>query len=278
MMRSGNIKPKDTINVIFFYIVLIIVLLIVCFPIIWMVLGSLKTRLEILDASKFLFFTPTLENFKEVFVKYDFIKPMLNSLIIAAISTFFALILGVPASYAIARYKLTKLSVVILFARIIPGMIFLVPWFIIFTWLGITDTYVSMVLTHMLVSLPFAVWIMVPIFETLPRELEEAALIDGSSQAGAFLKILLPLTSAGIITTVILSFVFSWNNFMFALILTGPKTQTLPIAIFSFVSYAEINWPGLMAAAVVITAPVIIISLFLQKYIISGLTAGAVKG
>lgn len=277
-MNDAGVKPKSAAKTAIFYVLLCAVLLVVCFPILWMLLGSFKIRTEILDTSKFLIFSPTLKNYQDVFLRHDFSGPMLNSFIIAAVSTFFSLILGVPASYAIARYKMTKLSVVILFARIIPGMIFLVPWFIIFTRLGITDTYLSMVLTHMLVSLPFSVWIMEPIFESLPRDLEEAALIDGSSQAGAFLKILLPLTSAGLITTVILSFVFSWNNFMFALILAGPNTKTLPIAIFSFVSYAEINWPGLMAAAVVITAPVIIISLFLQKYIISGLTAGAVKG
>lgn len=277
-MNDLGVKSRNAGKTAIFYILLAAVLLVVCFPILWMALGSFKVRTEILDTGKFLIFTPTFKNYQDVFVRHDFSNPMLNSLIIAGVSTFFSLILGVPASYAISRYKMTKLSVVILFARIIPGMIFLVPWFIIFTRLGITDTYLSMVLTHMLVSLPFSVWIMEPIFESLPRDLEEAALIDGSSQAGAFVKILLPLTSAGLITTVILSFVFSWNNFMFALILAGPHTKTLPIAIFSFVSYAEINWPGLMAAAVVITAPVILISLFLQKYIISGLTAGAVKG
>lgn len=276
-MIAYQTRPRFSAGLAIFYIILILILLVVSFPILWMILGSLKTRLEILSVENLLFFTPTLGNFKDVFIKYDFLFPMFNSFFIAVISTVLALVLGVPASYAIARYKMNKLSIAILLARIIPGMIFLVPWFIIFTKLGIVDTYVSLILTHMLVSLPFGVWILVPIFEMLPIQLEEAACIDGSSRAGAFLRILLPLSSTGIITSAILSFVFSWNNFMFALILTGPKTKTLPIAIFSFVSYAEINWLGLMAAAVVITTPIIIISLVLQRYIISGLTAGAVK-
>jgi len=271
-------KLRLSFGTVSFYIALIIILLIVSFPILWMLLGSFKNRLEILSAENLFIFTPTLKNYNDVFVKYDFLKPMFNSLYISVVSTFFSLVLGVPASYAIARYRMSKLSIAVLVARIIPGMIFLVPWFIIFTRLGIVDTYLSLILTHMLVSLPFAVWIMEPIFEMIPRELEESASIDGSSHVGAFFRIMLPLSSIGIITSSILSFVFSWNNFMFALVLTGQNTKTLPIAIFSFVSYAEINWSGLMAAAVVITAPVIVISLLLQKYIISGLTAGAVKG
>jgi multiple sugar transport system permease protein len=130
----------------------------------------------------------------------------------------------------------------------------------------------------MLVALPFVIWIMIPYFESLPRELEEAAWVDGSSRVGTFFRIILPLSGPGIITSSILSFIFSWNNFMFSLILSGTNTKTLPVAVFSFVSYSQINWGGLMAAAVVITAPILIISLFLQRYIIKGLTAGAVKG
>ena len=271
-------RPRLSFGTVLFYVILIVILLIVSFPILWMILGSLKTRTEILSSENFLFFTVTSKNFEDVFIKYDFLFPMFNSFFIAVVSTGLSLVFGVPASYAIARFRMTKLSICILFARIIPGMIFLVPWFIIFTKLGMVDTYLSLILTHMLISLPFVVWILVPIFEMLPRDLEEAACIDGCTMAGSFVRIMLPLSSTGIITSAILSFVFSWNNFMFALILTGPNTKTLPIAIFSFVSYAEINWPGLMAAAVVITAPIITISLILQKYIISGLTAGAVKG
>ena len=139
------------------------------------------------------------------------------------------------------------------------------------------DTYTSMILAHMLVGLPFIVWVMTPFFEGLPVELEQAAMIDGASQAGAFFRVLLPLTGPGVITSSILAFVFSWNNFMFGVVLTGAKTKTLPVAVFNFMAYSEINWGGLMAAAVVIPAPVIVIALVAQKYIIQGLTTGAVK-
>ena len=129
----------------------------------------------------------------------------------------------------------------------------------------------------MLVGLPFIIWVMTPFFESLPVELEEAAMIDGATRQGAFFRVLLPLTGPGVITSSILSFIFSWNNFMFGVVLTGAKTKTLPVAVFNFMAYSEINWGGLMAAAVTITLPVIIIALVAQRYIIQGLTAGAVK-
>ena len=130
----------------------------------------------------------------------------------------------------------------------------------------------------MLVALPFIVWIMIPNFEAIPRDLEEAAWIDGCTQHQAFFRISLRLSTPGMITACLLAFIFSWNNFMFSLILAGRDTTTLPVAIFNFVSYAYVDWGGLMAAAVMITLPIVILSLCLQKHIISGLTAGAVKG
>ena len=150
--------------------------------------------------------------------------------------------------------------------------------FIIFTFMGIVDTYLALILAHMLVALPFIVWVMVPYFESLPRELEESASIDGSSIFNSFMKIILPLSGPGLATSSILSFVFSWNNFMFAIILSGRTTRTLPVAIYGFISYTDIDWGGIMAGSVVITIPIILISLILQRYIISGLMAGAVKG
>jgi multiple sugar transport system permease protein len=122
------------------------------------------------------------------------------------------------------------------------------------------------------------VYIMMSFFDSLPLELEEQAQVDGLTPIGAFLRISLPLAVPGIATAAILSFIFSWNNFMFALVLSGAETKTLPVAIFDFVAYASIDWGGLMAAAVVITVPIMVIALFTQKYIVSGLTAGATKG
>ena len=248
------------------------------FPFIWMILASLKTQQQILSNENILIFKPTFKNYADVFEQYQFIKFIVNSLIIAVVSTIMALILGLPAAYSIARYQQGKLGIIILVARIVPGITFLIPWFILFSKLHLVDSYTSMILSHMLVGLPFIVWIMVSYFENIPLELEESARVDGCTIQQAFWKIVLPVSGPGIITSAIFSFVFSWNNFMFSLVLSGDKTKTLPIAVFSFLSYSEINWGGLMAAAVVITLPVLILALLAQKYIISGLTAGAIKG
>ena len=272
MMRTKSVKK------VIFYILLAMLLIFVLFPFFWMVLASFKSQIDILDIDKLFKFTPTAKNYIEVFSMYDFISPINNSLIIALFSTIAGLVFGLPAAYSVARFKLSTLSLVILVTRIIPGLTFLVPWFLIFSRISLVDTYTSMVLTHLLVGLPLIVWIMIPYFESIPRDIEQSGLVDGCNNYQVFFRLVLPLCGPGVITCSLLSFIYSWNNFMFALILAGYRTKTLPIAIFNFIQYAQINWGGLMAAAVVITLPIILISLFLQRYIVQGLTAGAVKG
>jgi multiple sugar transport system permease protein len=254
------------------------VLLLFAFPFFWMLLASFKTQGQIMNRDQLFLFVPTLNNYSAVFQEHDFLKYIVNSFIIAFGSTFFALLLGLPAAYSIARHKLHKLGLVILIARIIPGITFLIPWFIIFSQLGLVDTYTSLILSHMLVGLPFIIWIMISFFEALPTEIEESGLIDGCTHHQVFMRIILPISGPGVITSSLLSFIFSWNNFMFSIILAGDKTKPLPVAVFNFMSYSEINWGGLMAAACVITLPVLIISLLAQRYVVNGLAAGAVKG
>lgn len=256
----------------------IVVIAAFLFPFFWMILASFKTQAQIMSNEHFLFFKPTLKNFYSVFEEHNFLRYIWNSFVVAFFSTLFGLILGLPAAYAIAKFKQHGLGLIILIARIIPGISFMIPWFIIFSNLGLINTYTALILSHMLVGLPFIIWVMISFYETLPMELEEAARVDGCTIQGAFVRIMMPLSTPGIITASILSFIFSWNNFMFSLVLAGDRTKTLPIAVFNFMSYSEINWGGLMAAAVVITLPILIISLALQKYIISGMTVGAVKG
>ncbi|MEG0178553.1 MAG: carbohydrate ABC transporter permease [Oscillospiraceae bacterium] len=276
-MRQG--KLVRFIKSIGKHIAIYFCLAVTFFPFLWMILASLQSQNDIMNSAKGLFnFVPSMKNYLTVFQQYSFVTPILNSAFVAIAATICALMLGLPAAYAIARFRMNKMGMIVLVVRMIPGITFLVPWFTIFTKIGLIDTYTSLVLSHMLVALPFIVWIMVPFFESLPRELEEAAWVDGSSQVGAFFFIVLKLSMPGILTASLLSIIFSWNNFMFSLVLSGSKTITLPIAIFSFVSYASVDWGGLMAAAVVITLPIIALSICLQKYIVGGLTAGAVKG
>jgi multiple sugar transport system permease protein len=247
-------------------------------PLIWMLLASVKTNLEIIDPSKTFSVTPTLKNFETVFGAQAFGPIIGNSIIVGVGSTLVALLIGVPAAYGIARYRVKSTTAFLLMARIIPGVSLLIPWYFLFSQLQLVGTYTVLILTHIFVTMPLVVAIMSSFFEGIPEELEEAAQIDGSSKIGAFIRVVLPLSVPGIATATILSFIFSWNNFLFALVLSNQYSRTLPVAIVNFTSYAAVDWGGLMAAAVVITVPVMIIALLAQRYVVSGLTAGATKG
>ncbi len=261
-----------------YYFTIIACMFFFLLPLLWMLLNALKTPLQIVQLPPKLIFEPTLDNFRNVFNQQNFLRYIWNSLVIAAGSTVLGLVLGLPAAFSIARYKQKKLAVFILISRMVPGITFLLPLFIMFRTFSMVDTYTSLILAHLLVGLPFIVWVMVPFFESIPNDLMEAARVDGCSIFATFIKIILPISLPGVVTGGILSFIFSWNNFMFSVVLASNRTKTVPVAIFNFISYAQIDWGGLMAAAVVITLPVLVITIVTQKYVIRGLTAGAVKG
>ncbi len=269
---------KNLIFNIFFYLIVTGVALVVLFPFLWMLTSSFKTQVDIIAWPPKFIVTPTLHNYLKVFGEQDFLKYFLNSTIVGVVAVGLSLLIGLPAAYSIARFKQQKFSIFILLARLMPGISFLMPWYIIFSRLNLMDSYIALILSHMLIALPVIVWVMSAYFSTIPREMEESVMVDGGTRQRAFLSIILPLSSPGIITATTLSFIFSWNNFMFSQVLSMEKTKTLPIAVYNFVSYAEVDWGGVMAAAVAIMAPAIILTMFFQKYVVKGLTMGAVKG
>ncbi len=264
-------------NLLWYGLVLMVIIPFL-FPFVWILLASFKTQAQIVTSPPLWIFTPTLDNYRSVFVEQQFSRFLFNSSVIAVGSTVLSLIIGLPAAYTISRYKQRNLGVFILLARLMPGISYLIPWFILFAKLRMVDTFTALIASHMLVGLPLIVWIMINYFDGLPRELEEAAQVDGCTLQKAFFRVVLPLSGPGILTASTLSFLFSWNNFMFSLVLSADRTKTLPIAIYNFVSYAEVSWGSVMAAAVVIIAPAIILTMFFQRYVIKGLTMGAVKG
>ena len=270
-------KKKIILNIIF-YLIVVGIALVVLFPFLWMLSSSFKTQVDIISWPPKFIFTPTLQNYLKVFGEQNFLKYFFNSTIVGAVSVGLSLVLGLPAAYSIARYAQKKLAVFILLARLMPGISFLMPWYIIFSRLNLMDSYIALILSHMLIALPIVVWIMSTYFSTIPREMEESAMVDGATRQYAFFAIILPLSGPGIITATTLSFIFSWNNFMFSQVLSMEKTKTLPIAVYNFVSYAEVDWGGVMAAAVAIMTPAIILTMIFQKYVVKGLTMGAVKG
>ncbi len=221
---------------------------------------------------------PTLANFVDVFEKNDFLTYTINSVIVSFSATGLALLLGVPAGYGIAKAKAGKAAVLILIARVTPGLSYLIPLFLLFQWFGLIGTLAPLVITHLVITVPIVVWIMIGFFEGLPGELEEAALVDGATIWQAFRYVAMPLARPGITVAMILAFIFSWNNFIFGVVLAGRSTRTLPVAVYNVLTFEQISWGPLAAAALVVTAPVLLLTLLMQKEIVAGLTAGGVKG
>jgi len=270
-------KTKAVYKLLFLILVLVIVIPML-FPFAWMLMSSFKTQVDIISWPPRIIFTPTMQNFDRVFTEQNFLLFLQNSSIVGVTTILVSLLIGLPAAYSIARFKQRRLLMLILVARLMPGISFLMPWFIIFSRLRLMDSHIALILSHILIVMPVVVWIMSAYIETIPAEMEESAMVDGATRQRAFASIILPLCTPGIITATTLSFIFSWNNFMFAQVLSRQRTRTLPIAIFNFIGYAEVDWGGVMAAAVSIVAPAIIITMIFQKYMIKGLTAGAIKG
>ena len=261
-----------------FYLLLAFVLVPFMFVFFYMITTSLKSPLDINAPSFQWFFTPTLDNYREVIFGTDFLTFTINSLIVAGGSTLVSLAIGLPAAFAIARFKMPRLGALILSSRVTPGITFLIPWFMIFSHLGWIDTFPALILSHLLVNLPLITWLMISFFEDMSGELLDAASVDGASMLRTFLSIVLPVTKGGIASAAILGFIFSWNNFMFSVVLAGRDTRTVPVAVFEFMSYGSINWGAICAAATVMTLPVVVLALLVQRHIVEGLAGGSIKG
>ena len=276
--ESGGKRRTGVSRRIFFYGGLILVLAVFVFPFFWMAFNSFKTHEKILEYPPAFVFTPTLDNFKNVLVQSHVVQYTWNSVLIAFGSLGVGMVLGLPAAYGIARYGHRTLALSILVCRMIPGISFLVPWFIVFRALGLLDTYTGLVIAHLVITVPLITWIMIGFFEEVPVELEEAARIDGCSRAGVFLRIALPLVRPSLVSAAILALIFTWNSFLFPLILAGVKTKTLPVLVYSFMTFDYLDLGGVYAASTLVTLPVIVMVLLVQRQFIRGLTLGGVKG
>ena len=245
----------------------------------WMLSLSLKNEVDnTAFPPVFIPSPPTLDNFRAVFERNDFLLQAWNSVVVSFGAPGIALLVGIPAGYGIATMRPTRAAVLILIARITPGLSYLIPLFLLFQWIGLTGTIWPILITHLVLTVPIAVWVMIGFFEGLPGELEEAALVDGATIWQAFRHVALPLARPGITVATILAFIFSWNNFIFAMVLAGRETRTLPVAVNNMLTFEQISWGPLSAAALLVTAPVLVLTLVAQKQIVAGLTQGGVKG
>ncbi|MEV0732551.1 carbohydrate ABC transporter permease [Polymorphospora sp. NPDC051019] len=244
----------------------------------WMLTSSFKQQVDIYTIPpKWFDFTPTLDNYREALTRTPFGRYMTNSLVVAACSSLLGLAIGVPAAYSIARYRQTKLSLSLLTARLLPGVAYLVPFFVAFTALRMVGTYPALILSHVIITFPLTVFIMVNFFAALPEEVYDAAQVDGCGKLETFWRIAVPLTRPGMLTAGILAFIFSWNDFKMALILSDGDSRTLPVAVFNFVHEASLDWGPMMAYASIIMLPVFVLTLAAQRHIVTGMTMGSVK-
>ncbi|MDB5514577.1 MAG: transporter permease [Tardiphaga sp.] len=262
------------------HVAIAVTLLVLLSPFLWLLQMSFKSNDLIMQFPPPLIFKPTLENYTSLW-HGPFALSFVNSLLSASFSTGLALLFGIPAAYALSRWAGSgkqALGFAILVTRMAPPIAFTIPFFLFYRYIGLLDTVTGLVLVYTSFNLPLVIWMMQPFFETVPPSLEEAALVDGAKISRVFVEIVLPMVAPGIAATAILCFLYAWNDFFFALILTRTNARTAPVAVVNFMNYEGWEWGKIAAGGSLVMAPVLVFSLAVRRYLVSGLTAGAVKG
>jgi multiple sugar transport system permease protein len=252
------------------------------FPVVWSILNSLKTERDALAYPPKLVFTPTLDAYREVLFGPSSILPNLwSSFVISIETTVITMLMAVPAAYALARLRVPGkrfAGFYMLATQMLPPVGIIIPYFLILRNIGWMDTYQGIILIYLSFSLPFAVWLLVSYFEDIPFEMEEAAYLDGASRLRTLWRIIIPQVRGGVAVTVVFVFLNAWNEFLFAVVLSGNTVRPVTIAMFNFVSVEQTLWAKLAAVSVLAMLPVIVLGIAAQKHIVKGLTVGAVKG
>ena len=259
---------------------LLAVILFTLFPFYWMVSSSLKDQADLLASPPLWIFNPTLDHYRAVLSDARVLSSIGDSLIVATITTAIAVLLGAPAAYALSRFEFKGKSALwfwFISNRMISPIVLALPVYLLANQLRLLDTYAVLILIYLTFNLPIVVWICTDQFRSIPSELEQAARLDGANQFTIFRRIYLPLGLPGIAVSAIFSFIFSWNELMYALVLTRRNVQTAPVIATSFMSGYELPWGKIMATGTLIVLPVTIFALFVSRHMIRGLTMGATK-
>jgi multiple sugar transport system permease protein len=280
-MESGRRRPFGAS--VRLYILLGIYLLVVTFPFYYMALTSLRTPKDVYNREQML--TPanlTLDNYRLVFGSSRMMAWLQNSVIVAITSTSISVVIGVLAAYGLARLKFLgsqTLARSVLFMYLLPGSLLFIPLFLVISNLGLLNTLWALLVSYQTFNVPFCTWMLLGYFRTMPVELEDAAMIDGCNRMGVLLRIVLPLAGPGIVTAFIFGFTNSWNEFLFAAVMAQrTELRTIPVGLYSFQVGDVLLWGQLMAAALIATLPVVVLFMFVQRYVVQGLTMGSVKG
>lgn len=276
-------KFKNIINQILFYIFLVVFLVFIIFPFIWQFITSFKTPQELFSIPpKWIPSKIYTGYYINVFIKRPFLTYLKNSFIVASVTTIFSLFVSSFAAYALARLKFKGKGIIlslVLSVSMFPGIAIVSPLFLFLKNINLLNSYFGLILTYTTFAIPLSLWILTSFFKEIPYELEESAKVDGATPMQAFLRIIMPLATPGMFTAAILTFIAAWNEFLFALVFnTQDLMRTVPVGIAMFPGEHDLPWGDIAAASVVVTVPLIIMVLIFQKRIISGLTAGAVKG
>jgi len=258
---------------------MVFLIIIVMFPFVWMIQLSLRPADDALGYA--LLFTPTFEHYINLWSgDSGFSDSFMNSVISSVFSTVFSLLLGVPAAYSLSRWNFTRKKHVrmwVLATRMAPPIAFTIPFFLAYRYLGLVDTLLGLSLIYVTFNLALVIWLMTNFFDAVPTDIEDAAYIDGATVWQAFFRVTLPLSGPGLAATTVLCFLFSWNDFFFALILTKTEAMTAPVAIVNFMQYFGWEWGKITAGGVMVMLPVVLLSIFVRKYLISGILGGSLK-
>jgi len=260
-------------------IILIFASLAILLPILWVIRTSLANRLIAYKIPPVWFFTPTFDNYLTIFDKYPFQNYALNSLLISGAASIVALLIGSLAAYSIVRFRTgdPALRLSMLATQMLPPIALVIPIFLIMRFLQLWDSLAGLILAYLSFNLPYTVWILISFFQSIPIEIEEAAMIDGCSRVQALVRVIFPVALPGLLSAGVFNFILNWNEFLFALILTGRNTRTLPVAISSLWTQQGVNIGAVSAATVITILPVIILTYVIQKSLVRNLTFGSVK-
>lgn len=274
-MRKSRVRKNIAL-----YVILIIFLVITLLPYFWLVLTSFKTRVDSFAIPPKIFFSATLDNYKAAFLDKGFLMNLKNSIVIMLFTVGIGLALGLPSSFAFSRFKTRKDQVLLnylLGTRFTPVVVLALPLYLLMSKVGMLNSYVGIIVAHVAFNLPFVIWMMKGFFDAIPKEIDEAARVEGYSWFKVFLKIDIPLVKSGLAATAVFCAINSWNEFLMALILTGRDTATMPVGVPGLLTPQGTIWGQVSAVGTVITIPVLIFAILVQKHMIAGMTMGAVK-
>jgi multiple sugar transport system permease protein len=272
---------RNLVRLFFIYAAVLVAVVLSIFPIAFLLITSFKPPQLTFAIPPVWIFSPTLQNYFDVFAGGTFTKYFVNSLLVASITTTIALILGSFAGFGFARFKFrgsTTLRLASLIPQMLPPITIIVPLYVLFNSMKLIDTIWALVISYLTFSIPLAIWMMTGFFADVPHELEESAMIDGCTRLGALFRVSLPIVAPGLAATAILSFIYCWNEFLYAVILTGRDARTLPVTITSFMTNKAILWGRIAASGSLVLVPVLIFALLAQRYLVRGLSRGAIKG